>query len=58
MFASLMSRVVRCWDFPDGPVAKTPCSQCRLSGFDPRSGNSIPHATAKTQCNQVNKFMF
>ena len=23
-------------DFPGGPVAKTPCSQCRGPGFDPR----------------------
>ena len=22
-------------DFPSGPVAKTPCSQCRGPGFDP-----------------------
>ena len=26
-------------DFPGGPVAKTPCSQCRGPGFDPWSGN-------------------
>ena len=26
-------------DFPGGPVAKTPCSQCRGSGFNPWSGN-------------------
>ena len=26
-------------DFPGGPVAKTPLSQCRESGFDPWSGN-------------------
>ena len=25
-------------DFPGGPVAKTPCSQCRGPGFNPRSG--------------------
>ena len=25
-------------DFPDGPVVKTPCSQCREHGFDPWSG--------------------
>ena len=36
MFASLMARVVRFWDFPGGLVAKTPC---RLSGFNPWSGN-------------------
>ena len=26
-------------DFPGGPVAKTLCSQCRVSGFHPWSGN-------------------
>ena len=26
-------------DFPDGPVAKTLCSQCRGPGFNPWSGN-------------------
>ena len=26
-------------DFPGGPVAKTPHSQCRAAGFDPWSGN-------------------
>ena len=26
-------------DFPGGPVAKTPHSQCRGPGFDPWSGN-------------------
>ena len=26
-------------DFPGGPVAKTPCSQCRGLGFHPWSGN-------------------
>ena len=30
---------VGCQDFPGGPVAKTPCSQCRGDGFDPWSGN-------------------
>ena len=41
-------------DFPGGPVAKTPHSQCRGRGFDPWSGNWIPHATAKdpTCCNE------
>lgn len=24
-----------CWDFPDGPVVKTTCSQCREHRFDP-----------------------
>ena len=34
-------------DFPGGPVAKTPHSQCRGPGFDPWSGIQIPHATTK-----------
>ena len=28
----------RRWDFPDGPVAKTPCSQCRGPGSIPGQG--------------------
>ena len=35
-------------DFPGGPVAKTPSSQCWGSGFDPWSENKIPHAMTKT----------
>ena len=30
------------WDFPGGPVFKTPCSQCRVHGINPWSGNSEP----------------
>ena len=26
---------INSWDFSDGPVAKTPCSQCKGPGFDP-----------------------
>ena len=33
---------INSWDFSDGPVAKTPCSQCKGPGFDPQSGNQIP----------------
>jgi len=29
-------------DFPGGPVVKTPFSQGRRHGFDPRSGNQDP----------------
>ena len=32
-------------DLPGGPVGKTPRSQCRGPGSDPRSGNQILHAT-------------
>ena len=35
------------WDFPGGPVGKTPRSQCRGSGFNPWSGNQIPHAQVR-----------
>ena len=34
-------------DFPGGPVARTPSSQCRGPGFNPWSGNWIPHAATK-----------
>ena len=37
-------------------MAKTLRSQCRGPGFDPWSGNWIPHATKKTQHNQINKY--
>ena len=30
-----------------GPVAKTLHSQCRAPGFDPWTGNQIPHAANK-----------
>ena len=34
-------------DIPGGPVAKTPCFRGRGPGFDPWSGNKIPHAARK-----------
>ena len=42
-------------DFTGGAVVKIFCSQCRRPVFDPWSGDSIPHATAKIQCSQINK---
>ena len=36
------------WDFPGGPVSKALCSQCRGPGFNPWSGNYIPHAATKS----------
>ena len=33
------------WDFPCGPVVKTPHLQCRGHGFNPCWGTEIPHAT-------------
>ena len=49
-------------DFPGGPVAKTPRSQCRGPRFNPWSGNETYHTTTKEPpcCNedlaQSNKF--
>ena len=34
-------------EFPSGPADKTRYSQCRRPGFDPWSGNQIPHVTTK-----------
>ena len=34
-------------DFLGGPVAKTPCSQCRGPRFDPWPGNLNPHVATK-----------
>ena len=34
-------------DFLGGPVAKTLCSQCSGAGFNPWSGNWIPHAATE-----------
>ena len=35
-------------DLPSSPGAKTPCSQCRASEFNPWSGNWILHAATKS----------
>ena len=35
-------------DFPGGPVAKTLPSQCRGPGFNPWSGNQVPHAAIQS----------
>ena len=64
--ASQVLKRERC--FPGSPVVKTSCSQRRRPGFKPWSGNLIPcgatrsphiakkilHATADTQCHQIN----
>ena len=34
-------------DFPGGPLVKSPRSQCRGSGFNPWSGDQIPHVATK-----------
>jgi len=39
------------WDFPGGPVGKTPCFHCRGAGdvgSFPGWGTKIPHAAAKS----------
>ena len=36
------------WDILGGPVAKNLFSQCRGRGFNPWSGNWIPHTTVKS----------
>ena len=33
---------INSWDFSSGPVAQTPCSQCKGPGFDTQSGIQIP----------------
>ena len=53
---SAQSCILRCSEkeheviiyFPCGPVARTLCFQCRGPGFDPWSGNQLPHATTKS----------
>ena len=32
------------WEFPGGPVVKTPCFHCREHGFSPFQGTKIAHA--------------
>lgn len=34
-------------DFPGGPVTTTLCSQCKVPGFNPWSGNKISYVTTK-----------
>ena len=49
------SKLSRSQDFPGNPVAKTLSSQCKGPGFNPRSGNWIPHVTTKSWYRQINK---
>ena len=65
MFIPAAISVMSVRDFLGGPVAKTPCSQCRGPRFDPWSGNWIPcvtversRATTKTWYGQINKEKF
>ena len=44
-------------NFPGGPMAKTPHSQCRGPGFDPWSGNQVPHAKTKSSHTTTNKIL-
>ena len=50
--------VVRLGDFPGGPVAKIPRSQCKVLGFNPWSGNQIPHAVTKTRHSRITKNIY
>ena len=38
-FGTYRLKIIDFWDFPGGPVAKAPHSQCRGPRFDPGSGN-------------------
>ena len=44
----MLSKEILSGDFPGGPVAKTPSSQCREPRFYPKSKNEIPYATTKS----------
>ena len=46
-YSLLAGEEIKPQDFPGGPAAKTPCSQCRGPRFNPWSGNYIPHASTK-----------
>ena len=37
------------WEFPGGPVVRTPCSQCQGPGSIPFRGNNIPQAVQSKQ---------
>ena len=38
------TKINKCWDFPGGPVVKTPCFHCRGHRFDPWLGKiPMPH---------------
>ena len=42
MLSKYSEKKNKCWDFPGGPLVKTPCFQCRRHGFDPCSGSEHP----------------
>ena len=44
-------------DFPGGPVAKTPGSQCRAPRFDPWSGNGRSHMLQLRESPAVTKIL-
>ena len=44
---STIHKETNCWDVPSGLGAETLCSQCRGPGFNPWSGNWIPHDASK-----------
>ena len=47
LFTHRTSKFTTWQDFLGGPVAETPCCRRRGPGFDPWSGNWIPHAATK-----------
>lgn len=52
MLQMLKQRSALDWDFPGGPVARTPPFYCRGLVFHPREGTKIPHAL---QCGQTQR---
>ena len=43
-------KIMCVWDFPGGPVVKTPRFHCWGHGFDPWSGTKSPHAVCVFVC--------
>ena len=48
--------IIKIWDFPGGPGAKSPSSQGRGLGFDPWSGNQIVHVSTKSSHAMTKRF--
>ena len=51
-FLNFLISGVWIWDFPGGPVVKTPSFHCRGLGFDPWSRTKIPHAAQRGTAKQ------
>ena len=50
-----MEKNIKKRDFPGGPVAKTPGSQCKGPEFNPWSGNQVLHAAPNTGRGKLKK---